>query len=281
MTRSLLCRPLQGLPTRPLLMLHTLLALACAGAAAQEQGAKEEPIASGRPDFVESSEGIGKGRVQLEAGLLSERARGQEGREHTLSTPATLRIGLADALELRIESEGRSVQHSRDAASGARGTRAGYADSSVGLLWHVADARGSLPSTGVLLDATLPTGSRLLRGEGIRPSLRIVGSWDLPDDMQLSVMPGLAVDSEDEGGRYTYGLFGVGLEKRFDARLRGVAELAIPQVASSRHGGTQASAGIGLAWLLTHDCEIDTMFSRGLNHRTPYASLTAGLSIRR
>ncbi|HBZ06697.1 MAG TPA: transporter, partial [Massilia sp.] len=131
------------------------------------------------------------------------------------------------------------------------------------------------------VDATLPTGSRLLRGEGVRPSLRVVGSWDLPGDMQLSVMPGLAVEHEDEGGRYTHGLFGIGLEKRFDARLRGVAELALPQIASSRHGGTQASAGIGLGWLLTHDCEIDTMFSRGLNHNTPYASFTVGLSIRR
>ncbi|MFC3457088.1 transporter [Massilia haematophila] len=278
MTRSLLCRSPQGLSARSLVM---LLALGCAGAAAQEQGAQDEPIASGRPDFVESSEGIGKGRVQLETGLLSERARGDAGREHTLSTPTTLRVGVSETLELRVESDGRSVLHSRDAASGARTTQAGYADSTIGLLWHVADARGSLPSTGVLVDATLPTGSRLLRGEGVRPSLRVVGSWDLPGDMQLSVMPGLAVEHEDEGGRYTHGLFGIGLEKRFDARLRGVAELALPQIASSRHGGTQASAGIGLGWLLTHDCEIDTMFSRGLNHNTPYASFTVGLSIRR
>ncbi|HAV36479.1 MAG TPA: transporter, partial [Massilia sp.] len=46
------------------------------------------------------------------------------------------------------------------------------------------------------LDATLPTGSRALRGEGVRPSLRVVGSWDMPGDMQLSVMPGLAVEHE-------------------------------------------------------------------------------------
>lgn len=280
MTRSLLCRSLQGRFARRLVM---LLALGCAGAgaAAQEQDGKDEPIASGRPDFVESSEGIGKGRVQLEAGLLSERARGPDGREHTLSTPTMLRVGLADTLELRIESDGRSVLHSRDPASGVRTTQAGYADSTIGLLWHVADARGRLPSTGLLFDATLPTGSRLLRGEGVRPSLRVVGSWELPGDMQLGVMPGLAVEHDDEGGRYTHGLFGIGVEKRFDARLRGVAELALPRIASSRHGGTQASAGIGLAWLLTHDCEIDTMFSRGLNHNTPYASFTVGLSIRR
>ena len=267
------------------LPLTLLLALGPACAAAQESGAKEEPISTDRPDFVESSEVVGKGRVQLETSLLSERERGEEGREHTLSTPTLLRIGVHEALELRFESEGRTVRHLRDAASGERSTVAGYADTSIGLNWHVADAQGKLPSIGVLVDAELPTGSKQLRGEGVRPMLRVVGEWDLPGEVQLGVMPGVAVERQDkgrdDGGRYAYGLFGVSLEKRFDERLRGYAELAMPQIASSRHGGTQASVGVGAAWLVSNDCQVDTLFSRGLNHNTPYARFTVGLSIRR
>jgi hypothetical protein len=262
-----------------------LLALACGGAGAQEGTKdKEEPIKADRPDFVESSEVVGKGRVQVETSFLSERERNEDERERTYSMPTMLRIGLAESVELRIETEGRTVQHSTEIATGERSTTAGYADTSVGLLWHVADAEGRRPSVGVLVDAELPTGSQRLRGHGVRPSLRVVGEWELPGDMELGVMPGVAVESksrdEDGGGRYTHGLFGVVLEKSFSERLRGFAELAMPQIASVRHGGIQASAGIGAAWLISNDCQLDTLFSRGLNHRTPYASWTVGLSFR-
>jgi len=278
MTRFVPARPSPRLPAFPLAL---VLALGSACAAAQESGGKDEPIAPDRPDFVESSEVIGKGRVQLETGLLGERARGEQGRERTLTTPTLLRIGVHEAVELRIESEGRTVRHLRDAASGERSTIAGYADTSVGLNWHLADAQGKMPSLSVLADAGLPTGSKRLRGEGVRPMLRLVGEWELPGETQLGVMPGVAVEHEQDEGRYTYGLLGVALEKRFDERLRGFAELALPQIASSRHGGTQASVGVGAAWLVSNDCQIDTLFSRGLNHRTPYARFTVGLSIRR
>lgn len=278
MTRPASARP----PTRLLAFpLALVLALGAACATAQENGGKEEPISPDRPDFVESSEVVGKGRVQLEAGLLSERERGEEGREHTLSTPTLLRIGVHEDLELRIETEGRTVRHLRATANGERRTIAGYADTSVGLNWHLADTRGKMPSLSLLVDAELPTGSKRLRGEGVRPMLRIVGEWELPGDTQLGVMPGVAVERQEDEGRYTYGLLGVALEKRFDERLRGFAELALPQIASSRHGGTQASVGVGAAWLISNDCQIDTLFSRGLNHRTPYARFTVGLSIRR
>lgn len=257
-----------------------LLAAPWLPAGAQEQSKQDEPINADRPDFVESSEVVGKGRFQVETSFLAERERSAEERQRSYSMPTMLRFGLNDAFELRIESDGRTVQHTRDKESGVRGTLAGYADTSVGLLWHALDGEGMRPSVGVLVDAELPTGSRGLRGDGVRPMLRVVGEWELPGEMALGVMPGIAVERQEETGRYTYGLFGVVLEKEFNRRLRGFAEVAMPQIAGSRHGGTQASAGIGAAYLLSNDCQIDTMFSRGLNHRTPYASWTVGLSFR-
>ena len=256
--------------------LALLLSAACAPVIAQE---KNEPLVRDRPDLVEASEVVGKGRVQLETGFLVERERGAEERGRTYSTPTLLRVGLSDTVELRIESDGRVVQHSRDKTSGERGTVAGYADSAVGFSWHLQDGQGMRPSVALIADAELPTGSKRVRGEGVRPSLRVVGEWDLPGELQLGLMPGLAVASDD-GGRYTHGIFGAVLEKAFSERLHGFAEVALPQIARSRHGGTQASFDIGAAYFLTNDLQIDTMFSRGLNHRTPYASFTVGLSIR-
>jgi hypothetical protein len=260
-------------------------ALACSAVEAQERTPERTrenlgPIATDRPDFVESSQVVGEGRVHIETSFLGERERSEEGRERSTSMPTLLRIGLSESLELRIESDGRTVRHSTGQAAGERGTTAGYADTAAGLLWHAADARGTWPSVGVLVSAELPTGSKRFRGEGLRPALRVVGEWELPAQMELGVMPGIAVERSEDTGRYAYGIFGMVLEKEFNERLRGIAQLAMPQIARSRHGGTQASIGIGAAWLLSNDCQVDTMFSRGLNHRTPYASWTVGLSIR-
>ena len=141
-------------------------------------------------------------------------------------------------------------------------------------------AEGMRPSMAVLASADLPTGSKGVRGEGVRPSLRVVGEWDLPGELQLGVMPGLGVDNKDDSGRYTYGIFGVVLEKAFSERLHGFTGLALPQIARSRHGGTQASLDIGASYALSNDLQVDTMFSRGLNHRSPYASFTLGVSVR-
>ena len=168
-----------------------LLAAAWLPAHAQEGTRADEPIQTDRPDFVESSETVGKGRFQVETSFLAERERNAQERNRSYSMPTMLRFGLNDAFELRIESDGRTVQHTRDKESGARSTTAGYADTAIGFLWHALDGEGMRPSVGVVVGAELPTGSRRVRGVGVRPSLRVVGEWDLPGEMQLGVMPGL------------------------------------------------------------------------------------------
>ena len=249
----------------------TAVALFASAAHAQDN------IESDRPDFVESSKVVGKGRLQFEAGLLLERDRNGAGRERTLSTPALLRVGIADTLELRVETEGRMVRHSRE--GGERRTEAGYGDTALGLSWHAMDANGGRPSLGVLLSAEFDSGSRAFRGEGVRPALRVSSEWELPNDVTLGVMPGIGVE-RDELGSYRYGLLGIVAEKEFGERLRGFAELALPHIARSRHGGTEASVGAGAAYRLSKDVEFDAMLSRGLNNRTPDLALTIGLSIR-
>ncbi|MFC0252597.1 transporter [Massilia consociata] len=247
---------------------------------AQEQDGARDSINAGRPDFVESSNVVGKGRLQLETGVVWERDRGGGGRERILSTPTLLRIGVADTVELRVETAGRVVRHASE--NGERATQAGYGDAALGVSWHAMDAAGSLPSVGVLLSADLDTGSRAFRGQGVRPSLRVVGEWDLPNGYALGVMPGIGVERDDgHGGRYRYGILGVIVAKSFGERLRGLVEVAMPHIARSAHGGTQASFDVGAAYLLSRDVQIDAMLSRGLNSRTPDLALTVGLSIRR
>lgn len=238
----------------------------------------QDEIESSRPNLAEPSNVVGKGRVQLETGLLLERDRSGGGRERTLSMPTMLRLGVSEQLELRIGSDLRTIRH--EVEDGQRATQAGYADSALGVSWHALDAAGSLPSVAVLLNADLDTGSRAFRGQGVRPSLRVAAEWDLPNEVTLGVMPGVGLE-RDEAGRYRYGILAAIVQKPLGERLSGFAEVALPQIARGRHGGTMATFDIGAAYLLSKDIQLDAMFSRGLNSRTPDVAFTFGVSIRR
>jgi hypothetical protein len=260
----------------PLSLLLAALCLPLAGAHAAE----DDAISTDRPDFVESSQVVGKGRLQLETSVQWDRLRDGAGRERTLSTPTLLRIGVGESTELRFETDGRSVVHASDPATGARSTTAGYADTAIGVKWHLNDQQNSMPSMGVLLHADLPSGSRGMRGHGLRPSLRLAAEWDLPQDLSFGVMPGVGVDSGDDGARYSYGILAATLGKEFNDRLRGFVELAAPQIARADKGGTQASFDTGLTWLINKNVQADVLLTHGLNRRTPDLSVALGLSVR-
>lgn len=235
----------------------------------------DDTIATDRPDFVESSNVVGKGRIQVETSLAVDRNRDAGVRERTSSTPTLLRVGVGEQTELRIETDGR-VRTRMDGQPNSSGS----ADVALGIKWHLVDAAGTAPSMGLLLHADLPSGSGHLRGDGVRPSARLVAEWELPNDYSLGVMPGLSYESNEQGKRYVNGILGVVVGKELTERLRGFVEIAAPQLARRRDGGTVATFNTGLAYLITPLCQIDTALSRGLNARTPDLSWTVGLSFK-
>jgi hypothetical protein len=262
-------------PLQPRLLAVALSALLSPLAHAEQA----DTIVTDRPDFVESSNVVGKGRFQLETSVLAERKRDEFSRDSAITTPTLLRVGLNEVLELRFETDGRTVARSTD-ATGFRTVQAGYSDTSVGVKWHFADEHDGAPSLGVLLHGDMPSGSRGLRGDGVRPSLRLAAEWELPGEMSLGVMPGIATDRNATGKRFQYGIFGAVLGKDFSDSTRGFVEIATPQIARAADGGTLATFDIGAAWVVTPSCQLDTMLSRGLNRRTADLSWTVGLSIK-
>lgn len=248
-----------------------LLAAACGLPLAASAG-DDDTISTDRPDFVESSQVVGKGRLQLETSLQWERDRAGGVTARALTTPTLLRIGVADALELRVETDGRTIEHAGDPASGAHTVSAGWADLSAGVKWHIADQDGMRPSVGMIAEVALPTGSAALRGSGFRPSIELPVEWDLGHDWSLGVMPGVVRDSD-----VTYGVFAASVGKAFSERLHGFAEVAAPQIGH----GTQAIVDTGVAWLVNRDCQIDAMVVHGVNRQTPGLSLAFGVSVRR
>lgn len=249
------------------------LVACCLSSLAIPAAASDEPIATDRPDFVESSNVVGKGRLQVESSVAFDRNGPDGSRETFRSTPTLVRFGVTDTLELRVESDGALHQRTNGI-----GTERGYADASLGLKWHAMDGEGSRPSVGILLHADLSTGSEAFREEGTRPSARVVAEWELPDDFSFGLMPGIGYEKHD-GGK-VFGILGVVAGKAWNDRLRSFVEVSSPHIASSANGGTEASLTVGAAYLLKKNIQIDTALSRGLNSRTPDFSLTFGLSFK-
>ena len=92
--------------------------------------------------------------------------------------------------------------------------------------------------------------------------------------------PGISYEKNEAGERFVNGIFGIVAGKALTERLRTFAELSLPQITSSKNGGTQASFNTGVAYLINDNCQVDAALSNGLNHRTADLGLTVGLSFK-
>jgi hypothetical protein len=261
------------------LTLSTLLF--CSAAFAQQASPQaDDSISTDRPDFVESSAVVGKGRFQVETSAAYERSSRDGVRERMSSTPTLFRYGLTDNTELRLETDGWLHAWRRGPAADDNGDVSGMADTSLGIKWHLRDGAEGVPALGVLLHADLPSGARRTGSTGVRPSLRGVAEWDLPDEFSLGVMPGLAFLRNDDGKRFTSGIFAVSLGKDFNSQWHGYVELAAPQIARGRDGGSQLSFDFGGTYLLNKQVQLDAGFARGLNRNTADLAVTFGVSFK-
>lgn len=242
--------------------------------------ADDEPIVTDRPDFVESSDVVGRGRVQIETSLAWARDRQGSLKTRETSTPTLLRVGVADNWELRLETDGR-MRLTTD-ASGLRTRESGWSDLSFGVKWHQRDGdegTGS-PALGWLFHLEADTGSGAFRGSGVRPSLRMVAEWEFAGGWSLGVMPGVFRDRDEDGRHFTGGILAAVVGKSLNDRTRVFVELSGEQLAAARHGGSVTTLDSGIAYLVSRDVQVDAAMSRGLNRNAPDWSWTVGVSMR-
>ncbi|WP_458232481.1 transporter [Roseateles sp. P5_E8] len=257
-------------------LLQGLLALALTAPA----WAEDEPIATDRPDFVESSDVVGKGRWQIETSLAWERDRVGSVKTRLASTPTLLRVGLGETWELRFETDGRLRLRSEEAGVTAR--ERGWSDLSVGVKWHQRDGdeEAGTPGMGWLLHVDMDSGSGAFRGQGLRPSLRFVAEWEFAGGWSAGVMPGIYRDRDEDGRHFVGAILAGVVGKSLTEQLRGFVELSGQQLASRRHGGSVVTLDAGLAYLLDRNLQVDVAVSRGINKNAPDLGLTVGLSAR-
>ena len=241
-----------------------------------------DSIATDRPDFVESSDVVGKGRFQIETGVSSESDKVSNVKTRTLTTPTLLRIGVSEAIEVRIETDGYVRARQKDLSSGVTQTSRGFSDVSLGAKWHMQDGDETTGKPGVawLLHVDVDSGSSDFRGQGLRPSLRGVAEWDLPLEASVGVMGGVLLDRNSNGRRYGAGILAVTLGKSWTPEWRTFVEIAGQHIASRANGGSVVTLDTGVTYLVNDSFQLDFSVSKGLNSTTPDLQWGVGASMR-
>ena len=254
----------------PLFMACLVTSLAHAG----------DALSTDRPDFVESSDVVGPGRLQIETGFSRARDSSTGIQSRTRTTPTLLRFGLTEALELRAESDGRTSVRTTDSFGTSKAT--GWSDASLGMKWRMqeGDAEHGMAGIAWLAHFDLDSGSSAFRGRGVRPSLRLVAEWDLPYDMSVGVMPGIALDRRPDGHRFASGILAVTLGKAWSPAWRTYVEIAGQQLSSKRNGGSVVTLDTGLTYLVNDALQLDLSLQRGVTRESPDFVWGVGASIR-
>jgi len=262
-----------------ILFLRIVVLLLAASIAVDAAGAAK-PIDADGPDFVESSEVVGKGRFQFEADVVSERDRRNSTHVTTTSTPTLLRFGVADTIEFRIETEGWMRVTGDNAGGGVRSTATGSGDIALGGKWHSQDRDSSTntPAVSWILHFEVPTGSSEFRGRGITPSLRSVITWDLPHDLALGLMPGVKYGAAPDGHRFVSGIVGLVLNKQWTQTLRTFVENSSSQIARSSDGGVVMTWDAGAAYQVTDDWQIGFRAGFAANRNSPNSQMLVELA---
>lgn len=242
-------------------------------------GADPAELVTDRPDQTESAEIVPARSLQIEVGGLITEA---DGRERTREGPGTLlRYGLARRLELRLAWPGRVEIEPRREAGGGRVS--GTGDPEVGFKLALAEERGTLPITALLVHATLPVGDERFGSPRADLSVRLAAAHTLGARTGLGWNLGIESASlEDERGeahtltRFVYSTaFGYDLGERWGLFVELFGDLP----ASDPEPAAHAIDG-GVTFALRPGVQLDAAAGFGYSGGAPDFFAGLGLSLR-
>ena len=224
------------------------------------------PMVTDRPDFTESTEAVPRGRFQLEAGYTFVRRRGPD--EHSVGE-ALLRYGFAERWELRIEAP--SLVFESDPYD------AGLSDLGIGLKHELAEQDGARPALGLIVSATLPTGSEGFSEDTVVPQATLAWAYDLTERLSLGGNFNLAAP-RDEDERFLAPSSSLALGLALAEKLGVFAEYFGFYPSGDRDETHYGSAG--LTYLFTPNFQLDFRVGIGLNSAADDGFAGTGFSLR-
>lgn len=132
----------------------------------------KDPINTERPSYSSSPQPLPRGHMQIEGGYQFTYDDGGEVEDHTAPL-LLLRTGLHDNLELQVGWGGYSwTEDDSDWQSDAN-------DLMVGFKTKLIDQRNTLPTVGLLLGMSLPTGSGAATSDDVDPGFGVLWTYDI------------------------------------------------------------------------------------------------------
>jgi outer membrane putative beta-barrel porin/alpha-amylase len=160
----------------------------------------DEPLETDRPDFVEASSLVPRGRVQLESGYTFTRDRVGDIEATAHAVPQFVwRIGLTERFEMRmVWDNGYNFEREVDRGAGTVTKRSGGGDMDLGLKTALLKPNGWIPEACVISTLSVPTGADEYRSSKTQPKFNLLYGWDLTDDLSFAGATGLQYLFEDD-----------------------------------------------------------------------------------
>lgn len=251
-----------------------LAALVLAGAA--PAGAEDvPPIEPSRPSRSTGARTVPPGTLQLETGVEYAHTRvGGEPDERSFSVQATLRLGVTDRLELRVDGEPLVRLRGADDDTGP-------GDLVVAAKYRVLvpDEGSPWPALSLQPSVKIPIARQPIGSERVDAGVLAIATLDLPAGFGLDVNAGLTAVGQPHG--YLLQGFGAASIQRdlVPERLSGFAEVFVLS-REDRDGRHQAGVDAGLVYRITRTLAADVGIETTFSGRGPEYALRAGLSVR-
>jgi hypothetical protein len=224
-----------------------------------------------RPDISNSTHTVPVRALQIELGLEYARLH-HDPTERQLAAQTTLRTGLSDRLEIRLDSE-PLVWLKEDAGD------VGLGDLAMGLkarLFEPLEGE-AWPALGVQSFVKIPTARTPIGSGRLDAGAFLLADQDVPWEMQLTVNAGLVVVGQPHGA-LLQGLASASLSREFWGRLSPFLEMFFAS-REERDGHYTVGLDTGVVYLVTRRVALDAAAEMTLNRRRPDYALRTGVSL--
>jgi hypothetical protein len=246
------------------------LSLSTALPAVAQQEASVPALAAGRPGITESGGVAGPGVVQFEGGLEIDATRDAGAWSQTFLAPGVLRVGLTSRVEVRLASDGLTIERTPAAHN------SGVADLAVGAKFIVLDADRAGIELAAIPALSLPTGADHLSSHRWQPSLGLSLARDLPAGFDLGASVG-ATWTRDPAERRVVRAASLAIGHPVAGLWSGFGEIA---AADGDDASVDWLVDGGLSRTIGRDAQIDMEIGHGLAGGAPDWMLGAGVVIR-
>jgi hypothetical protein len=238
---------------------------------ARTQAVDSDSFVPDRPGFATPPHILTQKAFELDNGFQYEKySMGNINTENILFSSLLLRYGLLENAELRVQSD---YAYSMEKSSSTISRIEGMNPITIGTKIKLFEQQNIVPNVGVLINVTLPfIGKAEFRPENTAPSCYLLISNDVSEKLNLCTNYGLSWDGSSSSPTHFYAFcFGINLDNGLSTFIEGYGYINSQSV--SKH-----YVDAGLAYLITHNLQVDLSAAGSLNSFSGYLLLNMGIA---